>query len=266
MRFGLLRGACVVSLLLAMPLAAVAIPPDRIDHYKIVPRASVLQRTGGFAGVNDLFRLTGEYDFLQEWQGGTPTDPLLLTARFDNAEIWGAQITPPGTYIPAIVLDVDELLNLESMRGELLPLGAPFDVYRFRGFLQDTDATSPLENSSIELFTALIGPWMFLYGETTPPRGSADFFEYKIKALARRGPWADMNEDGVVDAADYTVARDHDPAMLYDWALQYGESEPDTEALEAMMVAAMSNSTAVPEPGAMGLAALACLAVWRRRG
>ena len=38
-------------------------PVEILEHYRLVPRASVLHQTGGIAGVDQRYRLTGEYDF-----------------------------------------------------------------------------------------------------------------------------------------------------------------------------------------------------------
>jgi len=74
------------------------------------------------------------------------------------------------------------------------PVAAPFDVYQFDGTTQD--------GSSVKLIAAEIGPWLRLRGETTPPPGSADFFSYELRAVARRVPFADFTQDDAVDRAD----------------------------------------------------------------
>lgn len=245
--------AAIGTILLATFVAptVVAQPPDRLDSYRIVPRKSSLTQTGGFAGVEQRYRVRGTYDFIREWISDPPTT-LVHQARFDNADV----IAPLGPMLPAFI-DVDYLFNLEGLRGELLPLGAPFDVYRFRGLANTSDAASPLEQSSVELYAALFGPWMYVYGETTQPPWVADGFEYELRMLARTGRWADANEDGIVDVADYTTIRDAagtlDPMAptLADWAAQHGETEPDMASFDAMLSAALSTSLAVPEPSAL---------------
>lgn len=270
------RAFCIMLVVFVLaPLPAVAIPPAIQTHYDLVPRRSVLLQTGGFAGVQQRYHLEGDYDFVEDWD--YPTDPPALVpyAYFTEADIRA----PLGPMLPAFI-DVDYLLNLEGLRGELLPLGAPFDVWRFRGRINDSDAASPLEQSTIDLFAAQIGPWMYLYGQTTAPTHTADYFEYTIKALARRGRWADMNDDGVVDSADYTMVRDRDAAAgsasfdpdavtVGDWQSQYGETLPDESTLDWLEGMALSYSTstaaAVPEPGALAIV-LVAVACWRRRG
>jgi hypothetical protein len=249
---GLLAVSSVI--LFAQP----ALPQNSIgdlDHYRIVPRYSVLRETGGFAGVDNRYRLMGKYDLLHNI-GGTPR------ARFENAEVWGSPISD-GPVI-AIVLDVDELLNLEELKGEQLPVAAPFDVYQFTGNMDD--------GSSVNLFASVIGPWMYLRGHTEPPPGSADFFEYQIKVLARSPrPFADFNDDGTVDAADFVLDRknasaaDPDVANYADWVQQFGETAPNIDAMDADLSSAVgssgSTSSGIPEPASVGLALLGSIIV-----
>jgi hypothetical protein len=224
-------------------------PAEILDHYRLLPRFSTLRQTGGFAGVNWLYRLTGEYDLRH---GMRPNQ----MAAFENAEFSGELIS---NRLPAPdEIDVDEILNLEGLKGMALPVAAPFDVYRFRGSLAD--------ESSVELFAAVLGRWMFIRGGTQPPPGSGDFFEYHIRALARSGPsqFADFNEDGSVDAADYVAWRnavrtsgDDGLAGYADWRHQFGEAVPDIAAIDVAMSSAMASFVAaagLPEPASLGLA------------
>lgn len=235
----------------------------KIGTFKVVPRLSVLHRTGGIAGRSEWLRLSGQYDLVQ-----SPLAVYPPFVYFDTAEIWGALISD----LPhaAVVEDVDELLNLEELHGRQLPVGAPFDVYQFRGKLDD--------GSAIELAAAKIGSWMYVRGFTTPPPGSADFFEYQLKMVARSRPFADMNDDGKVDAADYTLLRDsaaHGEAALdaasagatfADWREQFGESLPDFTAVDALLAGAgagfaPASAAAVPEPATITIALLAVVAL-----
>jgi hypothetical protein len=223
-------------------------PAEILQHFRLVPRLSRLHKTGGFAGVNERYRLMGEYDLSR-------SNDAPRQATFENAEIWGSLISDGPT--PAVVIDVDEIFNLEGLRGTQLLVDSPFDIYRFTGELPD--------DSSVELFAALAGRWMYLHGGTEPPPGSADFFEYDIRALARRGAFADFNADGVVDAADYVLARDAgwsggEPetsgAGLGDWRQQFGEAVPDVAKMETALSAAVASfvsSATVPEPACLGL-------------
>ncbi|MGD9632590.1 MAG: PEP-CTERM sorting domain-containing protein [Pirellulales bacterium] len=241
----------------------------KIGTFKVIPRLSVLHRTGGFAGVSERLGLSGQFDVVQS--------PLAIyppIVAFDNAEVWGALISDLPH--PAIVEDVDELLNLEGLHGRQLPVMAPFDAYQFRGKLAD--------DSSIELTAAKIGPWMYVRGFTTPPPGSADFFEYQLRMVGRSRPFADMNDDGKVDAADYTLLVDSEGqgagaldaatagATVADWREQFGESVPDFDQIDSLLAGsgagvALTGAAAVPEPATIAIALLGMLALvglWRR--
>jgi hypothetical protein len=227
-------------------------PVEILEHYRLLPRASVLHQTGGIAGVNQRYRLTGEYDFRH---GLRPLSP----AGFENAEIWGSLISDQPT--PAVVIDVDEILSIEGLEGRLLPSRGPLDLYEFRGKIGD--------GSSIHAHAAVLGRWMYMRGFTDPPPNSADFFEYRFHTLARRGSSADVNDDGVVDAADFVAMRDVDRvgrdirndlttgADLSDWRQQFGESTPDLIVMDAMMSSALASFASVgsiPEPTGLSLA------------
>lgn len=265
-----------------------AFPFGQVDSYRILPKFSSFTQTGGFAGVQQRYRLRGGYDFKQQSsfilrvnEAGQLYETFEPTARFLNADV-RARLGPD---LPGFI-DVDQLLNLENLHGFLVPQPlafTPFKVYRFRGHIADSIAASPSEQSTIDLFAVLYGPWMYLRGETTPPPHTADYFAYGIRALARTGrPWADMNEDGVVDTADYTLLRDardrldgFDSTDFYaiettiaDWQEQYGQRAPDPEIFELAIRSALaqqSSLASVPEPGA-GVIVLLAAACWRRRG
>ena len=253
----LLVPAAIGSLI---PLSHAQGPPEFLDHYRLLPRLSTLHQTGGIAGLDLRYRLLGKYDFRHG---------IGLTARasFENAEIWGSIISHDP--VPAIVIDVDEILNLEGLNGEALPVAAPFDIYAFTGETAD--------GSSVRLLAAVIGPWMYLHGGTRPPLEGADYVEYELRAVARSRPFADFNDDGVVDAADYTVLRnsgnlggvgaaDSDDvtagAGYAEWKEQFGETVPDFTALDAMMNAAAAGvGAAAPEPASVSIAVVSGLIV-----
>jgi hypothetical protein len=224
-----------------------------LDHYRLLQRLSILHQEGGIAGIDQFYRLGGEYDFRH---GAGPS----AAAAFENADIWGNLISDGPT--PPIVLDVDLNLNLEGLEGKRLPFGTHLDIYRFRGLT--------LNGSSIELYAATLGPWMYLHGDTVPPPESSDYFTNHLRALARSEPFADFNDDGVVDAADYVTLRKTGGsgaglsagAGFDEWRRQIGESVPDMSSLSAIVSAAAAGSGAsssVPEPASLSL--LVCVGV-----
>ena len=175
-------------------------PSVNLDHYRILPRLSTVHQTGGIAGFDIRYRLMGKYDLVHGV--GPSTTGTSTRAKFDNAEIWGNPISDGP--VPAIVLDVDEVFNLERLKGEALPVAAPFDVYRFTGETAD--------GSSVNLFASVIGPWMYLRAERSRRRVRPTFSQYRVQWLARSRPFADFNDDGRVDAADFVLSRKADAA------------------------------------------------------
>lgn len=252
-RFFLVR---LLTLAISTGLLATSIhaqdPAQILDHYKLLPRQSTLQQTGGIAGFDFKYRLIGEYDFAR---GPSLSSPV----KFKDAEIWGSQIADHP--VPAMVIDVDQILNLEGLTGHKLVVAIPGDVYQFKGTTSD--------GSSVSLLATAIGPWMYLRGNTQPPPGSADYFSYRLQALARSTPFADFNDDGVVDGADYVLHRNSSGptgsdltvgAGLAEWRQQYGETVPDLAKLDLMLSAALGSGGAVPEPSSCILA-LACTTI-----
>ena len=251
-----------------------------VDHYRFLPRLSVLNQSGGIGGFDVDFRVMGKFDFTVEL-GPTDVWPPQYVAKFSNVDAWASHP------ILAYVLPLDETLNLSGLTGWQLPVAAPFDVYRFDGTTQD--------GSSVKLIAAEIGPWLHLRGETTPPPGSADYFEYDLRAVARRTPFADFTQDDAVDNADLArwssrfglkasalegLAQGDanedgiaDGADFLQWQRQAGEVAPALASLDAMVDAALAtvagNETAalsaVPEPGSLGLLAVGVVGIALRR-
>ena len=228
--------------------------------YRFLPRPSVLHETGGFPGFDNIYHIRGTFDFHLE------PSPLLVfppvhTARFENVDAWGVHPRQDR------VVDIDMALNLSGLRGGELLRGHERGVFRFQGKTDD--------GSSVNLQARMDGPWLYLRGATTAPEGGADFIEYSIKAIARRQPHADFNQDGTVDAADLAAWGEGSRpsgADFLNWQQQLGETAPTIEsldqALDAALAAADASVAAVPEPSAFGIAAIAAAMFWslRRRG
>lgn len=272
-----LCGWIVASLAATSPAQTVS-----VDHYRFLPRLSVLNQSGGIGGFDVDFRVMGKFDFTVEL-GPTDVWPPQHVAKFTNVDAWASHP------VLAYVLPLDQTLSLSGLTGWQLPVAAPFDVYQFDGTTQD--------GSTVKLIAAEIGPWLHLRGVTTPPPGSADFFEYELKAVARRRPFADFTQDDAVDNADLAkwssrfglkaTALDalvqgdanedgvSDGADFLEWQRQAGEVAPALASLDAMVDAALAtlavNGTAslaaVPEPGSLGLLVIGigCIVLRRRQ-
>ncbi|MBA3482041.1 MAG: PEP-CTERM sorting domain-containing protein [Pirellulales bacterium] len=259
-------------------LAAAANAQDfeRSTHYRFLPRHSVLNETGGIFPRDIDYRVFGEFDF--ERRALATVWPPQYLYKFDDVDAWASHP------ILAYVLPLNQVLNLEGLTGRQLPVASPYDVFKFEGKTQD--------GSSVDLYATQIGPWLRLRGATTPPPGSADFFEYKLSAVARQTPFADFNENDAVDAGDLTKwtggfgstpsgsngpqPGDSNGDQLVDgtdfltWQRQLGETPP-IAALDAAMDAALASLTvtaaAMPEPGSLAMlgVGVALIAAVRRR-
>ncbi len=183
--------------------------------------------------------------------------PSLFSAKFINVEAWAVH--------PVLddVVVIDDVLNLSGLVGGQVLRDPTRTLFKFNG---ETD-----DGSSVELFARTRGPWLYMRGQTTPPEGSADFFQYSIRALAHLRPWADRNEDGSVDAADLT-ALTGDPTRsgvdFLQWQRQLGETPPPEDILDAELDAAIASAgsafSAAPEPASAALAAGLALFACRR--
>lgn len=261
-------------------MAQVADAPDAFlgtRHYQFLPGRSVLNESGGIAGFNTNMPVRGTFDF-SLGAGVTDVWPPRIEAHFSNVKAGG--IHP----ILATVYPLDRVLILSEMTGYQVPLisGLPIDVYQFQG--------KKFDGSSVNVYAALSGSWLYLRGGTKPPPGSADYFSYEIKALARLRPTADFDQNESVDAVDLakwasrfglssaagasSTMGDADGDLDIDgqdflaWQRQAGETPPSLDQLDAMLSVALAASApgGVPEPTAGLLLAIgaALMAAWRR--
>lgn len=246
---------------------AVAQPPDVLRSYRFLPRLSTLTETGGIAGVHVDYKVGGTYGFAIGYDYQRPD--LRRSAKFVDVDAWAAHP------ILAYVRNVDETLGLSTLKGEIVPAGAPFDVFKFTGHAR--------HGERVELYTAQIGRWMLLRGETAPP--CCDFFKYELRAVARQRPLSDLTNDGEVDRRDFAAwsrgfgyAAADDPtgdgkltgADFLRLQRDLGESPPDFSSVDATisaLIAASPTASSVPEPTTMALvlAAAGALAVGVRR-
>jgi len=281
MQRGLLVAGTVLSGLLCLSVkVANGDPPDLLRSYRFLPRQSTLVQSIGVAGANGRYVVSGRFDLVSGWEYVDDPKPVSIHpfAEFENVRAWA---TNPLLGSPP--LNLDHVLNLSGLRGRQLPVAAPFDVYQFQGNTED--------GSAVNLYASLIGRWFYLRGGTEAPSESAGVFEYRINALARQQPFADFNEDGVVDRddllnwashagptpaaeGDWHVAGDANADALVDgddfllWQQQAGEVAPETAPFDSLLNSALATlpaGSAVPEPGAVGLVGLGAMTLWALR-
>jgi hypothetical protein len=216
--------------------------PSTTTHYKFLPRLSFLHVSGGESPILPLFNVVGTFDFTTTL---SPTDvfPPIIIGDFHNVQA-GAQIL-----FQNFAINLDEAINLSGLTGISRQTG-PMKVFRFTGETED--------GSDVALWAATLGPWMYMRGETTPDE--IDGTEYRIRALAHERPFADFNDDGVVDGADlarWLTPSGHLNADFLTWQRQFGESPPLEADFEVAIAAASSTAAAAPEPASLALLMMA---------
>ena len=259
-------------------------PPDFLRNYRFLPWHSTLHVTGGFAGFDIEANIFGKYGLVTGFNIGGPILPSLDPfAKFVDVRAQAINPTDFGPYS----FELDATLNLSGLEGEPLPIFFPavlpnINVYKFKG----VDG----QGAPIKVHALTIGRWMFMKGENNAP--CCDFFNYEFRSLARQAPFADVNDDDVVD--DYDLARmmsnfgaysaaddmsssgdtdsdgDIDGTDVLAWQRQHGERTPldDFDAMLTNILATSAASVeAVPEPCSLVLVSLALAASFaiRRR-
>ncbi len=251
--------------------------PNIQRQYRFISRVSTLTQSNTIAGGELELHVVGTFDLsIGHHAGDDPT--VYNSARFLNVDAWGFHP------LLDLVVDVDAALNLSGLKGEQLPVAAPFDVFHFTGHKPEPD------NSAVSIFARVIGPWLYLNGETTPPPQSADVPVFKLDAVARTWPFADFFDDSVVDHRDLEQWASHyglrlitdpssqpygdadgdhdaDGADFLEWQRQLGEViPPPLPSLAALLQAGEAGAATIPEPQSLALASLgAGLLMFSRR-
>jgi hypothetical protein len=235
---------------------AAASHPDILRDYRFIPSHSILEVTGGFAGIEQTFHARGTFGLVTGYEEGyscmaigCPPPSHIPFAQFVDVRAWLVPDSPL-----AYVWDLDQMLNLSGLDGTF-QIGAPDRLY-FRG----VDG----QGQPFQLTAVLRDRLLHMFGENDP--GCCDFFHYKFKALAYLRPHADFNLDSVVDAGDYITWRrsvgqtgaplDADgngdgvvDAGDYElWRAQFGETVNFSEFADGGI-----NPGAVPEPATAAL-------------
>jgi hypothetical protein len=262
-----LRSFFAILLLVAATIVLVANlclahgTPENVAYFRLLPDKSALHQTDGAAAID--YELFGEV--IVRYGGIWSTN-----AFFEIADVWGSLPSSPP---PAMAIDVDETLYMEGLNGAVLPSPAPTEVYRFQGYTFD--------GSALDLYVAMTGPWLYLRGSSQLLPGSTEDVTYNIRALGRPRPFADLSDNGLIDAADYVLLRNSSNAAAGggatydDWKEQFGERLLDVDAMDAIINAAIASSLSpaaaatanltVPEPTTVALATLTALLLASRR-
>src|SRR4051812_10193105 len=133
--------------------------PEKTAYYKILPAFSALQQSDGISQVE--YQVFGAA--IVRYGGIWSTN-----ATVDVADIWGS--LPSNSSAPERDIDITETLSLEALTGAVLPTAGPTEVYKFRGHTSD--------GSSVNLFAAMAGSWLYLRGGSEPLSGSTNYMTY----------------------------------------------------------------------------------------
>jgi hypothetical protein len=169
------------------------------------------------------------------------------------------------------VVPLDYAFGLSELEGRrVLAVPGGLEVFHFEGSIDDGFV-------DVDVHVATLGPWLFIRGKTEP--GCCDFFEYKLKGVARQVRMGDLDGDGDV--------REHDLSLferqfgeevdgervtgrsVLNWLRHYNEAPPTVDAFDVMLDTALAGISAgvlaVPEPSSLGLLLGAGLFGIRRR-
>jgi hypothetical protein len=257
----------ILFALLIAPYAAASDPLVRPDlrilrNYRFIPSRSTLHVTGGFAGVNWELAVKGDFGVVTGFESGVvcaaigcPPTLFFPFAKFVDVDATAYEPKVMGP-IPMPGWDLDDTLNLTGLEGTFHPT-APN-----RLFFHGEDG----QGAPFKVTADIRGPFIRLTGANDPHcTGCADFFGYKFDAIGYRTPFADVNLDGSIDAADYVMLRKtagsttgsggsaSDPGDYDAWRTYFG-ALADFSAFDE----ADFSANAVPEPAtsAIILAAL----------
>jgi len=147
--------------------------------YIFWPQQSMVIQTGGIAGVDGTYILSGQFQLTIDFGAGK--------ARFSNVEAIATDHSEPVRK-----LDPNDFFNLTGLTGTISRDGS----------IQFTGRTA--DESNVLLYITLSDEWISLKGQTTPPPNSADFFIFDLDAVAQRkygGGTGELNDPYLI----YTV-------------------------------------------------------------
>jgi hypothetical protein len=240
-------------------------PIERSTPYRFVESRSALdERHVGTEQPDHRFSVFGT--FTLEYRRASDDPWIGRAAAFVDVDAFfynPLSAAPPQS--------LDGVLNLSGLTGKQLPIAAPFDAFEFTGKTKS--------GADVNLRANVLGSWLSLFGGTTLPAGQAVGVEYAIDAIARTRPFADFNDDGVVDGADLgRLTNSFGMGPVTGDATSSGDADGDGDVDGADFLAwqgrlgerppaSLPGAVGVPEPDASVLAILvvAALAASPRR-
>ena len=160
--------------------------PGLTTVYRFIPIESIVTQTGGFAGINELYDVSGSL--------ALQVDGDMGVARFVDVD---ALLSPESGFLPTTSLGT--LFNMEALQST----GVGDKGFRFAGITMD-EAKVTIEGTFTDVGIRLLG--------TIRPE-CCDRFNYDLdgfavavgKSICREQPRMDFNGDCRVDMADLAI-------------------------------------------------------------
>jgi PEP-CTERM motif len=193
--------------------------PDILHSFRLIPNKSRIFYSGGFAGFNFGYELSGKFDIVTGFEEGfsctaigCPPPPTHIPyAKFENVRVTAFDLDPR---VDAFPVPLNRFVDLEAMRGTFSPLEP-----RRLIFLGEDQHSQPFYLLAVQR-----GRLLHLVGASREE--CCNLVQYKLDALAHIAPYADFNFDGSVDSADYTTWRKN-VGMTIDATLETGDADGD---------------------------------------
>jgi hypothetical protein len=251
------------------PTFDVQLKPGTI--FSIEEGATSLNIDGGFGASFPVLDVLAEFDLSMVPPDANVTSAALTldtTGGSGNITLEAMGYAGDGLASTADALAVETLIGSQLITS----VGGDVTIALDADFIESL--LGQASHLGLRLTSATAGPFVNLASIESTTRDPAMLvLEYSVPDVGLSG---DYNGDGIVDAADFTVWRDHlgtnfdlngngddtagsagvvDQADYELWKLHFGETGPNSGS------AAASTRTAVPEPGSLSLLLLAALAM-----
>jgi len=160
----LLSAKSITRLLILFAVCVLSKPAEAEKSvYAFEPNQSTVIKTGGFAGVNEIYYITGRFQLNVNSDTGV--------ASFETVDAALADVTGSAYHH-----SLNEIFNMTGLAGTVVDV----TIVKFQG--QTTDGTQ----SDVRMRLTLRDGSARLTGKITPPSNSADLFFYELDALVTR--------------------------------------------------------------------------------
>ncbi len=205
---------------LALVLLHTPTSAEQTSTYNFVANQSTITQTGGIAGINRTYTVTGTYCLA--------VDIKAATAAFKRVDANAVDDSSDRN-----TLDPNEVFDLTGLSGAILDE----TTIQFEG-------TTP-DGSSVNINLTFADDTIALKGQSTPPPNSADFFTFTLDALAKRkysgGTGGPNNPYQLATAADLITLgetpKDYDKHFILTADIDLDPSLPGRKIFDKAVIA-----------------------------